>query len=196
MWKKSWNVKCEYRPIWKCGSFDFLWRLALSQMIGFNGIWPNIKWSITQNHYQTEKALILIKMILQKIIWRRFKLVSAIASDELTMEPCCALKYYPAVDACQSEKVFLINFVFFSSFFSTEWKGFCHHSFSQHLYHHSLCYHSNLVLHYNKSWQDGDTETKRRAVEQAEEEDFGQTVRGQVNFFLGWVGLGWVGTNF
>ena len=21
------------------------------------------------------------------------------------MEPCCALKYYPAVDACQSEKV-------------------------------------------------------------------------------------------
>ena len=70
MWKKSWNVKCEYRPIWKCGSFDFLWRLALSQMIGFNGIWPNIKWSITQNHYQTElateKALIWIQMILQK----------------------------------------------------------------------------------------------------------------------------------
>ena len=111
--KKKWNVKCEYRPIWKCGSFDFLWRLALSQMIGFNGIWPNIKWSITQNHYQTElateKALILIKMILLKIIWRRFKLVSAIASDELTMEPCCALKYYPAVDACQSEKVFFFT---------------------------------------------------------------------------------------
>ena len=28
-------------------------------------------------------------------------------SDELTMEPCCALKYYPAVDACQSEKVLI-----------------------------------------------------------------------------------------
>ena len=25
--------------------------------------------------------------------------------DELTMEPCCALRYYPAVDACQCEKV-------------------------------------------------------------------------------------------
>ena len=23
------------------------------------------------------------------------------------MEPCCALKYYPAVDACQSEKVLI-----------------------------------------------------------------------------------------
>ena len=29
-------------------------------------------------------------------------------------------------------------------------------------------------------WKDGDTETKRRAVEQAEEEDFGNTTRGQV----------------
>ena len=24
--------------------------------------------------------------------------------DELTMEPCCALKYYPQIDVCQSEK--------------------------------------------------------------------------------------------
>ena len=35
-------------------------------------------------------------------------LKSIFASDELTMEPCCALKYYPAVDACQSEKVPLV----------------------------------------------------------------------------------------
>ena len=33
---------------------------------------------------------------------------------------------------------------------------------------------------YVATWQDGDTETKRRAVEQAEEEDFGNTTRGQV----------------
>ena len=26
-------------------------------------------------------------------------------SDELMMEPCCALKYYPAVEVCQNEKV-------------------------------------------------------------------------------------------
>ena len=24
--------------------------------------------------------------------------------DELIMEPCCALKYYPQIDVCQSEK--------------------------------------------------------------------------------------------
>ena len=33
-------------------------------------------------------------------------------------------------------------------------------------------------FHYH---QDGDTETKRRAVEQAEEEDFGNSMRGQVD---------------
>ena len=46
------------------------------------------------------------------------------------MEPCCALKYYPAIDVCQSEK-------------------------------------------------EGDLESKKRALEQAELEDFGQSKAGQ-----------------
>ena len=40
----------------------------------------------------------------------------------------------------------------------------------------------DLVLHQ----QDGDTETKRRAVEQAEEEDFGNSMRGQVSSSTWW----------
>ena len=46
--------------------------------------------------------------------------------DDMSMEPCCALKYFPELDVCQSEK-------------------------------------------------DGDLDAKKRAVEQAEEEDFGNT---------------------
>ena len=49
--------------------------------------------------------------------------------DEMTMEPCCALKYYPAIDVCQSEK-------------------------------------------------EGDQEAKTKALEAAEEEDFGQSTLG------------------
>ena len=33
------------------------------------------------------------------------KRTSSEPSDELMMEPCCALKYYPAVEVCQNEKV-------------------------------------------------------------------------------------------
>ena len=66
-----------------------------------------------------------------------------------------------------------------------KWKGCsCHkflssqysHHLSQHSQHHSRPL-SHHVLHFH---QDGDTETKRRAVEQAEEEDFGNSMRGQV----------------
>ena len=55
--------------------------------------------------------------------------------DELTMEPCCALKYYPEVDVLQSEK-------------------------------------------------DGDLENKRKIMEQAEEEDFGNSELGQWRTWL------------
>ena len=50
--------------------------------------------------------------------------------DDMSMEPCCALKYFPELDVCQSEK-------------------------------------------------DGDLDAKKRAMEQAEEEDFGNTKCGQ-----------------
>ena len=50
--------------------------------------------------------------------------------DDMTMEPCCSLKYFPEVDICQSEK-------------------------------------------------DGDIDSKKRALEQAEEEDFGNSKVGQ-----------------
>ena len=55
--------------------------------------------------------------------------------DELTMEPCCALKYYPEVDVLQSEK-------------------------------------------------DGDLENKKKVLEQAEEEDFGNSELGQWRTWL------------
>ena len=80
--------------------------------------------------------------------------------DELMMEPCCALKYYPAVDVCQNEKVGtreqirVINTVV-----------------HKHVYCHVIA-------------QDGDQESKRRAVEQAEEEDFGNSRRGLVSAWL------------
>ena len=77
--------------------------------------------------------------------------------DELMMEPCCALKYYPAVDVCQNEKVVLVLV---------------------------------LVLVYPAPLQDGDVETKKRAVVQAEEEDFGNTKRGLVGGWLGLVAVG------
>ena len=48
----------------------------------------------------------------------------------MTMEPCCALKYFPQLDVCQSEK-------------------------------------------------DGDLDAKKRALQQAEEEDFGNDNLGQ-----------------
>ena len=51
------------------------------------------------------------------------------AIDDMTMEPCCALKYFPEVDICQSEK-------------------------------------------------DGDLDAKKKAMEQAEEEDFGNSKTG------------------
>ena len=50
--------------------------------------------------------------------------------DDMSMEPCCALKYFPELEVCQSEK-------------------------------------------------DGDLDAKKRAMEQAEEEDFGNTKFGQ-----------------
>ena len=50
--------------------------------------------------------------------------------DDMSMEPCCALKYFPELEVCQSEK-------------------------------------------------DGDLDAKKRAMEQAEEEDFGNTKCGQ-----------------
>ena len=65
----------------------------------------------------------------------------------MTMEPCCALKYYPAIDVCQSEK---------ASFKSSDEDR-----------------PSFLVI------QDGDLEAKKRALEQAEEEDFGPSRLGQ-----------------
>ena len=49
--------------------------------------------------------------------------------DDMSMEPCCALKYFPELDLCQSEK-------------------------------------------------DGDLDAKKRALEQAEEEDFGSSYFG------------------
>ena len=55
--------------------------------------------------------------------------------DELTMEPCCALKYYPECDVLQSEK-------------------------------------------------DGDLEKKKKVLEQAEEENFGNTELGQWRTWL------------
>ena len=48
----------------------------------------------------------------------------------MSMEPCCALKYFPELDVCQSEK-------------------------------------------------DGDMDAKKKAMEQAEEEDFGSTKFGK-----------------
>ena len=48
----------------------------------------------------------------------------------MSMEPCCALKYFPALDVCQSEK-------------------------------------------------DGDLDAKKRSMEQAEEEDFGNSKFGK-----------------
>ena len=47
------GIKCESITILKkinleiC-EFDFVWQVSLSQMIGSNGFWPNIKWSIAQ----------------------------------------------------------------------------------------------------------------------------------------------------
>ena len=55
--------------------------------------------------------------------------------DELTMEPCCALKYYPEVDVLQSEK-------------------------------------------------DGELKKKRKVLEQAAEEDFGNTEWAQWRSWL------------
>ena len=55
--------------------------------------------------------------------------------DELAMEPCCALKYYPQIDVCQSEK-------------------------------------------------DGDIASKKKELELAEEEDFGQSNLGQFRSWL------------
>ena len=55
--------------------------------------------------------------------------------DDMSMEPCCALKYFPELDVCQSEK-------------------------------------------------DGDLDAKKRAMEQAEEEDFGNSKAGKWRSWL------------
>ena len=57
------------------------------------------------------------------------------AVDDMSMEPCCALKYFPQLDVCQSEK-------------------------------------------------DGDLDAKKRALQQAEEEDFGNDNLGQWRTWL------------
>ena len=63
------------------------------------------------------------------------------------MEPCCALKYYPAIDVCQSEKASIKS--------------------------------SDEDRPPLFPIQDGDLEAKKRALEQAEEEDFGPSILGQ-----------------
>ena len=46
-------------------------------------------------------------LVLQKVGWRvgEPQDLEYWGVDELAMEPCCALKYYPQIDVCQSEKV-------------------------------------------------------------------------------------------
>ena len=145
------GIKCKSITILKkinleiC-EFDFVWQVSLSQMIGSNGFWPNIKWSIAQlldfkslflkatqhkiirNFIQTRistqyiavhcfEAILKIWYHTKKNDMGKWYMVDLntdikhskndLWPDELTMEPCCALKYYPAVDACQSEKVHL-----------------------------------------------------------------------------------------
>ena len=70
----------------------------------------------------------------------------------MTMEPCCALKYYPAIDVCQSEKASIKS---------------CDEAPP-----------SFLAI------QDGDLEAKKRALEQAEEEDFGPSRIGKIRKYL------------
>ena len=51
-------------------------------------------------------ALVLQKDLEYWIIGEsRAMIFTTLQTDEMTMEPCCALKYYPAIDVCQSEKV-------------------------------------------------------------------------------------------
>ena len=51
-------------------------------------------------------ALVLQKDLEYWIIGEsRAMIFTTSQTDEMTMEPCCALKYYPAIDVCQSEKV-------------------------------------------------------------------------------------------
>ena len=58
-------------------------------------------------HFQkciTSAHLLRPKTWLIEELWN-VKRASNELSDELMMEPCCALKYYPAVEVCQNEKV-------------------------------------------------------------------------------------------
>ena len=129
--------------IFSDGSLSRKWLVSMEFGQISNDLSPKII-ILCQTVLATQKDLILIEMI-----WLKIQLVSAIATDELTMEPCCALKYYPAVDACQSEKVWSLCLFHYSCQHSCKSeKGFCHCSFSQHLSHHCLRYHSYHVLHY------------------------------------------------
>ena len=96
-------------------------------------------------------------------------MIVSLSLDDLSMEACCAIKYFPEVDSLQSEKV--------RSLFPT------HHS--HHLRTNQLMCKMQkhlwpLLIGFPINWcaktsQDCDLEAKRRAIEQAKEEASFQT---------------------
>ena len=113
------------------------------------------------------------------------------------MEPCCALKYYPAVEVCQNEKVPTPRHR--DEYTKTRFNLFLvgqnekvptPRPIHKHTVLFMVVFGSRVFLslikstsdHYHdpKLRKDGDVETKRRALEQAEEEDFGNSKKGLV----------------